>query len=111
MNEVTFVAWLGTVTELRHQRSVDAGAATLIARGRVEERQTDPDGSVRRCDIRLSSLSDRKLVCGEMKRPEVPQGRDPRNEALVRDARRKAVARWLKLYFTCNMAEVVLFSV
>ncbi|WP_339155518.1 Eco57I restriction-modification methylase domain-containing protein [Actinomadura luteofluorescens] len=111
MNEVTFVAWLGTVTELRYQRKVEAEEPVLIARGRVEERQVDRNGSVRRCDIRLASRSDRKLASGEMKRPEVPQGRDPENETLVLDARRKAVARGLKYYFTCNMAQVVLFEV
>jgi methylase of polypeptide subunit release factors len=46
-----------------------------------------------------------------MKRPEVPEGRDVRNEALIIDARRKAIARGLPYYFTCNMADVVLFSV
>jgi hypothetical protein len=46
-----------------------------------------------------------------MKRPEVAEGRDPRNESLIADARRKAVGRGLPFYFTCNMAEIVLFSV
>ncbi|WP_158641325.1 HsdM family class I SAM-dependent methyltransferase [Amycolatopsis eburnea] len=46
-----------------------------------------------------------------MKRPEHAEGRDPRNPNLVDDARRKALARGLPYYFTCNMAEVVLFSV
>ncbi len=46
-----------------------------------------------------------------MKRPEHPDGRDPQNESLVSDARKKAIARGLPYYFTCNMADVVLFAV
>src|SRR5687767_9090587 len=92
INELTFVARLGTRTALRAQRRLDSGQPSLIARGEVEERQIDPaTGRFKRCDIRLSSGSGRKLVSGEMKRPEVPEGRDPRNESLVQDARRKAV--------------------
>ncbi|MFI5949761.1 class I SAM-dependent DNA methyltransferase [Micromonospora chalcea] len=112
MNELTFVARLGTQTTLRAERLRAAGKQVIIARGDVEERQIDPaTGRYRRCDIRLNSRSGRKLVSGEMKRPEVAEGRDARNAALVHDARRKAVARGLPFYFTCNMAEVVLFSV
>ena len=112
LNELTFVARLGTRTVLRAERRRDAGLPVLIAHGDVEERQIDPaSGRYKRCDIRLSSASGRKLVSGEMKRPEVPEGRNARNESLVQDARRKAVARGLPYYFTCNMAEVVLFSV
>jgi hypothetical protein len=111
MNELTFVARLGTATVLRAERMRDDGLTPLIARGDVEERQIDADGKVRRCDIRLSTSTGRKLASGEMKRPEVREGRDPCNEALRRDARRKAVARGLPYYFTCNMAKVVLFSV
>ncbi|MGV0159874.1 HsdM family class I SAM-dependent methyltransferase [Mycobacterium colombiense] len=112
INELTFVARLGVRTALRAARRKDAGLPVVIARGDVEERQIDPaTGRYKRCDIRLSSPSNRKLISGEMKRPEVAEGRDPRNESLVQDARRKAVARGLPYYFTCNMAEVVLFSV
>lgn len=111
LNEITFVARLGTATALRAERRRQSGELVLIASGEVEERQVDAQGRVRRCDIRLSSPSGRKLASGEMKRPEVPEGRDPRNEALREDARRKAVARGLPYYFTCNMADVVLYAV
>ena len=64
-----------------------------------------------RCDIRLNASNGRKLASGEMKRPEHKDGRDARSEALREDARNKAVARGLPYYFTCNMAEVVLYQV
>lgn len=111
MNELTFVAKLGVATALRHRAAKDAGRPVRIAEGNIEESQKDGSGRVKRCDMRLASASGRKLVSGEMKRPEVAEGRDPRNRNLVDDARRKAVNRGLPLYFTCNMAEVVLWEV
>jgi hypothetical protein len=111
MNELTFVARLGAQTAVRRQRLAADGVLVLIASGEVEERQVDGHGVVRRCDIRLNSQNRVKLASGEMKRPEVAEGRDVRNPALINDARRKAVARGLPFYFTCNMAELVLFSV
>lgn len=111
MNEVTFVAQLGAVTAVRAAAAKAAGSPVLIAQGNVEEAQRDSTGSVKRCDMRLSSAGGRKLVSGEMKRPEVPEGRDPRNVDLVADARNKAVSRGLPLYFACNMAEIVLYEV
>ena len=112
LNEVTFVGHLGTVTGVRAERVRTEGRTPLIVHGEVEERQVDPaTGRVLRCDIRLNSASGRKLASGEMKRPEVAAGRDVLNEALVADARRKAVARGLPYYFTCNMKEIALFEV
>jgi hypothetical protein len=111
MNEVTFVAKLGAFTFSRFSAAREAGRPVLIAHGDVEEKQIDAQGACRRCDMRLSTAGNRKLVSGEMKRPEVPEGRDPRNEKLVADARGKAVARGLPIYFTCNMASVVLWEV
>jgi hypothetical protein len=112
INELTFVARLSTQTAIRADRRRSAGLQVLIAKGDVEERQLDPaTGRYKRCDIRLSGPTNRKLISGEMKRPEIPEGRDPRSNSLVEDARRKAVACGLPYYFTCNMAEIVLFSV
>jgi hypothetical protein len=111
MNEMTFVARLGVATRLRAERRRSEGLPVLIENGEVEERQVDRTGSVRRCDIRLNSRGGAKLVSGEVKRPEVPAGRDPRGSELREDARRKAVARGLPYYFTCNMREVVLYAV
>lgn len=111
VNEITFVARLGVATRLRAERRRELGLPVLIENGEVEERQVDRHGAVRRCDIRLNSRGGAKLVSGEMKRPEVPAGRDPRNVELRDDARRKAVARGLPFYFTCNMREVVLYAV
>jgi hypothetical protein len=112
INEVTFVARLGTTTGLRAHKRHEAAEPVLIESGEVEERQIDPEsGRYKRCDIRLNAVTGRKLASGEMKRPEVPEGRDVTNEALVNDARRKAIARGLPYYFTCNMAEIALFSV
>jgi SAM-dependent methyltransferase len=112
LNEVTFVGHLGTVTGIRAERIRMDGGTPLIVHGEVEERQVDPKtGRVLRCDIRLNAASGRKLASGEMKRPEVPEGRDVLNESLLADARRKAIARGLPYYFTCNMREVALFEV
>lgn len=111
MNELTFAGWLAEFTATRAQRRQDAGEPVLIASGAIEERQVDAAGRVRRCDLRFNSGSGRKLASGELKRPEVPEGRDPRNEKLRFDARRKAIARGLPYYFTCNIATVVLYAV
>lgn len=111
MNEVTFVAKLGAFTHARYQQAKGSGNLLLIAQGNIEEAQRDSSGRVKRCDMRLATSGNRKLVSGEMKRPEVAEGRDPRNTALVEDARNKAVARGLPVYFTCNMATVVLWEV
>ena len=97
MNELTFVAKLGVATALRYQAAKDAGLPVRIAEGNIEESQKDGAGRVKRCDMRLASPAKRKLASGEMKRPEVSEGRDPRNVALVDDARRKAVSRGLPL--------------
>jgi hypothetical protein len=111
MNELTFAGWLAEFTATRAKRREEAGEPVLIASGAIEERQVDANGRVRRCDLRFNSSSGRKLASGELKRPEVPEGRDPRNEKLRFDARRKAVARGLPYYFTCNIADVVLYAV
>ncbi len=111
INELTLAGWLAEFTAVRAQRRHDAGEPVLIASGAIEERQVDATGRVRRCDLRFNSAAGRKLASGELKRPEVADGRDPRNEKLRFDARRKAIARGLPYYFTCNFASVVLYAV
>ena len=110
MNELTFAGWLAEFTAVRAAARERAGESVLIAVAAIEERQVDEKGAVRRCDIRFNGARGRKLASGELKRPEVAEGRDPRGEALRADARRKALARGLPYYFTCNMAEVVLYE-
>jgi hypothetical protein len=111
LNELTFAGWLTAFTASRAERLRALGETILIRSAEIEERQVDADGRVRRCDVRFNSESGRKLASGELKRPEVPEGRDPRNEQLRSDARRKALARGLPYYFTCNIATVVLYEV
>jgi hypothetical protein len=111
INELTFAGWLAEFTATRAKHREDTGEPVLIASAAIEERQVDSDGRVRRCDIRFNSASGRKLASGELKRPEVSEGRDPRNEKLRFDARRKAIARGLPYYFTCNIASVILYAV
>lgn len=111
VNELTFAGWLAEFTATRYQRRESAGEPFLIASAAIEERQVDADGAVRRCDLRFNSAAGRKLASGELKRPEVAEGRDPRNENLRFDARRKAIARGLPYYFTCNIAKIVLYAV
>jgi N-6 DNA methylase len=118
MNEITFVSELSTETAVRAERRrassemVKDGPAVRIESGRLEERETDPvSGHVVRCDMRLNGVGGVILVSGEFKRPEHRDGRDVRSEALRADARRKARARGLPYYFTCNMAAVCLFEV
>ncbi|HEX4054391.1 MAG TPA: hypothetical protein VHX86_09005 [Tepidisphaeraceae bacterium] len=111
MNELTFAGWLAEFTATRARRRDDKGEPVLIASAAIEERQVDADGKVRRCDLRFNTAAGRKLASGELKRPEVAEGRDPRNDKLRNDARRKAIARGLPYYFTCNVADVVLYAV
>jgi len=111
LNELTFAGWLAGFTTVRHERRSNTGEISLVASADIEERQTDSYGVVRRCDVRLNSLAGRKLASGELKRPEVPEGRDPRNARLREDARNKALARGLPYYFTCNIADVVLYEI
>jgi hypothetical protein len=111
VNEITFVSRLGVATRLRAEKREHQGLPVHIFSGELEERQVDSAGHIKRCDIRLNSRTGQKLASGEVKRPEVADGRDPRNETLREDARQKAVARGLTFYFTCNMREVVLYSV
>ena len=111
MNELTFAGWLAEFTAVRAAAREAAGDSVLIAGAAIEERQLDETGAVRRCDIRFNTARGRKLASGELKRPEVAEGRDVRNEALRADARRKALARGLPYYFTCNMAHLVLYEV
>jgi hypothetical protein len=112
LNELTFVSHLGGVIRSRADRLALEGRTPLIAAGEIEERQVDPaTGRVLRCDIRLNTAGGRKLASGEMKRPEVSEGKDVTNDVIVADARKKAIARGLPYYFTCNMAEIALFSV
>ena len=111
MNELTFAGWLAGFTAVHSARKEASGQSGLIASAAIEEKQVDAQGTVRRCDLRFNSRAGRKLVSGELKRPEVPEGRDPRNEKLRGDARRKAIARGLPYYFTCNIASVVLYLV
>jgi hypothetical protein len=111
MNELTFVSRLATATRLRAERLRTAGKPVFIVSGDIEEREVDPvTGRVVRCDMRLNSPSGSKLLSGEFKRPEVAAGRDPRSESLRADARKKAMARGLAFYFTCNLATVVLYA-
>jgi hypothetical protein len=111
INEITFAGWLAEFTAMRAKSREDIGEPVLISSAAIEERQVDGEGRVRRCDLRFNSASGRKLASGELKRPEVQEGRDPRNESLRLDARRKAIARGLPYYFTCNVACVVLYAV
>lgn len=110
MNELTFAGWLAEFTAVRAAAREAAGESTLIAVAAIEERQVDEKGVVRRCDIRFNTARGRKLASGELKRPEVAEGRDVRGEALRADARRKALARGLPYYFTCNMSHVALYE-
>jgi len=51
LNEITFVGHLGTTTSLRAERLRGEGVSPLIANGKVEEREVDPDtGRPLRCD-------------------------------------------------------------
>jgi hypothetical protein len=110
MNELTFAGWLAEFTALRAAAREAAGETVLIAVAAIEERQVDDKGVVRRCDIRFNTARGRKLASGELKRPEVAEGRDVRGEALRADARRKALARGLPYYFTCNISHLALYE-
>jgi hypothetical protein len=110
MNELTFAGWLAEFTAVRAAAREAAGQSVLIAVAAIEERQVDEKGVVRRCDVRFNTARGRKLASGELKRPELAEGRDVRSENLRADARRKALARGLPYYFTCNISHVALYE-
>ena len=107
-NEVTFVA--GLASQVRVWAGRPSAEQKTIADGAIEHKQLDPNtGTYKRCDMRLVSAAGRRLASGEFKRPEVPEGRDPRSESLVADARQKAIWGGVEHFFTCNMTRIVLY--
>ncbi len=104
MNELTFAGWLAEFTPGGGPR----GGWRVGSHCRSCDRRAPGRRKGRRPPV--NSARGRKLASGELKRPEVAEGRDVRGEALRADARRKALARGLPYYFTCNMSHVALYE-
>jgi len=73
---------------------------------KVEERG---EGSLKRRDITVYHRDGRKVLTGELKMPDSPQGRSPFQDSLVMDAHEKADAIGVQYFFTCNVNRCVLW--
>lgn len=103
IDERTLAGWLSAPTEARAASVTATGADPLVLYADVEEHVRDvASGLTKRCDLTLRSKSG-PLATAEMKRPEVAQANSP---ALQLDAWKKAVARGLHFFLTCNFREV-----
>jgi hypothetical protein len=107
IDERTLAGWLSAPTEARAAAMTADGLDPFVLHADVEEHvQDSATGITRRCDLTLrSKLS--PVATAEMKRPEVAQVNDP---YLQVDAWKKAVARGLYFYLTCNFREVAVWE-
>ena len=104
VDERTFAAEVaGWITEyLNDNRHLPFGRAT------VEEHV---DGTTKRHDFRLyERYTDKRVLTGEVKMPDSPQGRHPLNADLVEDALQKAFRAGVRYCFTWNVRQFVLFD-
>jgi type I restriction-modification system DNA methylase subunit len=67
-------------------------------------------GSARRHDLVLFHRNGKKVLTGEVKRPENPDGRDPTADALLMDAFTKASLSGIPYFFTWNINRCVLWD-
>ncbi|RZU48741.1 N-6 DNA methylase [Krasilnikovia cinnamomea] len=103
-DERTLAGWLSAPTHSRASLASSTGKTPLILFADVEEHVLDVEtGTTKRCDLTLRG--DRgPLASAEMKRPEVTQANNP---ALLHDSWKKAIARGLPYFLTCNFAQVL----
>ncbi|MCL5105397.1 MAG: N-6 DNA methylase [Armatimonadetes bacterium] len=73
---------------------------------KVEERAK---GSRKRRDLTLYDRNGAKVITGEVKMPDSPEGRSPFQEALVQDAHDKADMEGVEYFFTWNVNRCVLW--
>ena len=107
VDERTLAGWLSAPTEARSIGLEASGQAPLIYFADVEEHVQDlATGLTKRCDITLRSKT-AALATAEAKRPEVADANDPR---LRTDAWKKAVARGLPYFLTCNFRQVAVWE-
>jgi hypothetical protein len=106
-DERTLAGWLSAPTEARASRLAGSEPAPLVLYADVEEHVQDvASGLTKRCDLTLRSRSG-PVATAEMKRPEVAQVDDP---GLQSDAWKKAIARGLPFFLTCNFREVAVWE-
>lgn len=67
-------------------------------------------GSAKRHDLVLFDRSGKKVLTGEVKRPENPDGRNPMSDALLVDAFLKAAQSGVPYFFTWNINRCVLWD-
>ncbi|BAZ28472.1 type I restriction-modification system methyltransferase subunit-like protein [Cylindrospermum sp. NIES-4074] len=66
--------------------------------------------SAKRHDLVLFDRNNKKVLTGEVKRPENPDGRNPMSNALLEDAFLKASRSGIPYFFTWNINRCVLFD-
>jgi hypothetical protein len=67
-------------------------------------------GKATRHDLTLFDRDGKKVLTGEVKRPENPDGRNPMSDALLTDAFMKASTSGIPYFFTWNVNRCVLFD-
>jgi len=68
------------------------------------------DGKRTRHDITLFDADGKRVLCGEAKRPENPDGRNPMAGALLEDAFLKASQSGIRYFFTWNINSCFIFD-
>jgi hypothetical protein len=107
IDERTLAGWLSGPTEARASDIASKGEEPLILYADVEEHVKDASsGATKRCDLTLRGKHG-PVATAEMKRPEIAQVNDP---ALQLDAWKKAIARGLQYFLTCNFSEVAVWE-
>jgi len=103
MNEWEFTAqvasWIDLI--LRNNPSLPFSEARCEQRGK---------GSLKRRDLTLLDKDGKAVLTGEVKLPFRPDGGSPYNAAVVKDARSKALQAKVRLFFTWNVNEFVLWE-
>ena len=102
-NEWTFTAQAATwITEICVVRP-DLG----LTHATVEEKVK---GKATRHDLKIYDKSGQAVLCGEVKRPENPEGKNPMADDLIWDAFQKAIQSEIRYFFTWNINGAVLFD-
>ena len=102
-NEWTFTAQSATwISEICAARP-DLGFANATVEEPVKGKNT-------RHDLKIYDQAGHAVLCGEVKRPENPEGKDPMDDDLIWDAYKKATTSEIRYFFTWNINGAVLFD-
>src|SRR5437879_6148876 len=102
-NEWTFTAtvksWMDAI--LRDRPDLPFGRVDVEQRGKA---------TTKRRDITIFDRGGQRVLTGEIKMPDNPQGGSPYNNALVMDAHDKANREGVEHFFTWNVNRLVLWQ-